>query len=100
LYNFSVSYQITSTNASAKDIYFWIRRNGVDQPYTTRRQSINGNGVYQTFACTWTVSLTAGQYVQLMWAVSDVTVILQHSDATAFSPTSPAVLLTVTEAAL
>jgi hypothetical protein len=100
LYNFAVSYQITSTNASAKDIYFWIRRNGVDQPFTTRKQSITGNDVYQTFACNWTVSLTAGQYVQLMWAVSDVAVRLRHEDATAFAPSSPAVLLTVTEAAL
>jgi hypothetical protein len=100
LYNFGVSYQITSTNASAKDIYFWIRRNGVDQPFTTRKQSITGNDVYQTFACNWTVSLTAGQYVQLMWAVSDVSVRLRHEDATAFAPSSPAVLLTVTEAAL
>lgn len=100
LYNFAVSYQITSTNSSAKDIYFWVRRNGVDQPYTTRRQSINGNDIYQTFACTWTVSLTDGQYVQLMWAVSDTTVRLRHTDATAFAPSSPAVLLTVSEAAL
>lgn len=100
LYNFSVSYQIISTNASAKDIYFWVRRNGVDQPLSTRRQSITGNGVYQTFACTWSVSLTAGQYVELMWAVSDVTVTLHGSASSAFSPSAPSVLLTVSEAAL
>jgi hypothetical protein len=100
LYNFSVSYQITSTNSSAKNIYFWLRRDGIDQPFTTRRQTITGNGVYQTFACTWTVSLTAGQYVQLMWAVSDTSVILQAPADVAFAPHAPSVLLTVTEAAL
>jgi len=100
LYNFTVSYQITSTNAASKDIYFWMRRDGIDLPFTTRKKSIVGNGVFDTFACTWSVSLLAGQYAQLMWAVSSVNVILEAVPTLAFAPSSPAVILTITEAAL
>jgi len=100
LYNFAVSYQMTSTNSSAKNIYFWLRRSGVDVPSTTRRQTITGNGVYATFACNWAVSLDASDYVQLMWATTDTTVILEAPPATTFAPASPSVLLSISEAAL
>ena len=100
LYNFTVSYQITSTNAAAKDIYFWVRKNGVDELSTTRKKSIVGNGVFDTFATTWSISLVADDYVQLVWAVTNTTVILEAPAAVAFAPAAPSVMLTITEIAL
>ena len=100
LYNFAVSYDITSTNAASKEIYFWLRRNGVDVEYTTRRKTIAGNGSYESFACTWSVSMLADDYVQLMWAATATNVILEAPPATTFAPQAASVLLTITEAAL
>jgi hypothetical protein len=100
LYTFAVSYQISSTNASAKNAWFWIRKNNVDVTATTRRKSIVGNDVFDVFSCVWTISLLANDYVQLMWAADDLNVILKAPPATAFAPISPSVLVTVSEAAL
>lgn len=100
LYNFTVSYQMTSTNASEKNVYFWVRKNGVDVPLTTRKKSIVGNGTFDAFACTWSISLNANDYVQLMWAVNDTTVILEAPSSEEFVPAAPSVLLTISEAAL
>ena len=100
LYNFSASYQMTSTNSSAKNVYFWLRLNGVDIPDTTRIVSVNGNGTNAVFSTTWSVSMDQNDYVQMMWAVNDTTIILNAPAATAFAPTAPSVLLTVTQSAI
>jgi hypothetical protein len=100
LYNFAMSAQLSSTNSSAKNIYFWIRKNGADVPYSTRSQTVNGNNTRMTFACNWTVSLNANEYVELYWAVDDTTIRLDATAATAFCPSTPSVLITVTQTAL
>ena len=100
LYNFNVSIQLSSTNSSAKNIYFWIRKNGTDVDYSTRSQTVNGNNTRATFSCNWTVSLASNQYVEIYWAVDDITIRLDSSNSTAFCPSTPSVLLTVTQAAI
>jgi hypothetical protein len=100
LYTFAATYHITSTNAATKDIFFWIRKNGIDFPFSTHRKSISGNGTLDTFSTTWSVSLLSGEYVQLMWATTNTTVSLTASPAIAFAPSSPSVSLVVTQPAL
>lgn len=100
LYNFSMSAQLSSTNSSTKNVYFWIKKNNNDVAYSTRSQTINGNNTRMTFACNWTVSMNANDYVELMWAVDDITIRLDATANTAFCPATPSVLLTVTQTAL
>lgn len=100
LYNFNTSIQLSSTNSSAKNIYFWVRKNGVDIPHSTRSITVNGNNTQSTFSCNWTISMDANQYVQLMWATTELTIRLDAPAATSFAPSTPSVLLTVTQTAL
>jgi hypothetical protein len=100
LYNFAVSYQILSNNSSAKQVYFWVRKNGVDIPYSTRRQTITGNNIFRTFGATWNVSMLGGDNVQLMWATTNLTAFLAADPSAAFAPSAPSVLLSVTQSSL
>jgi hypothetical protein len=100
LYNFSLSAQLSSTNSSTKNVYFWVKKNNTDVNYSTRSQTVNGNNTRMTFACNWTISLNANEYVQLMWAADDLTIRLDSAANTAFCPATPSILLTVTQTAL
>lgn len=100
LYVLNFNTQSLSNNSSAKNVYFWLRINGVDLPYSTRIKSIVGNGVYSTFHITYNVSLNANDYIQFMWASTDTNVQLDASPATAFAPTSPSAYLHIDQAAL
>lgn len=100
LYTINFNTQVLSSNSSAKNVYFWIRKNGVDIPYSTRIKTIVGNAVYSTFHITYNVSLDANDYVQLMWASTDIAVSLEAAPATAFAPTSPSAYVHIDQAAL
>ena len=100
LYNFNMSAQLSSTNSSTKNVYFWVNKNNTDVNYSTRSQTINGNNTRMTFSCNWTVSLNANDYVKLMWAADDITIRLDSAANTSFCPSTPSILITVTQAAL
>lgn len=100
LYAVTVNAQVTSTNSSSKNVYFWLRKNDSDLTGTTRIVTITGNSVFRTFASTNTVSLDANDTIEHMWAATDATVTLQAVPATAFAPSSPSVKIDITQAAL
>lgn len=100
LYTINFNTQALSSNSSSKNVYFWIRKNGVDVPYSARIKTLVGNGVYSTFHITYNVSLVETDYIQFMWASTDPAVSLEAAPATAFSPTSPSVYLHIDQAAL
>lgn len=99
LFNFQFSSQFVSTNSSAKDVYIWARKNGVDIPDSTTRVSVVGNGVYFVAAWNFVVSMNVNDYFQLMWATTDVTVSITAPPATAFAPATPSTLISVTQVA-
>lgn len=99
-YSISAILSLTSTNSSSKAFYVWLRKNGVDVPLSTRRQSVSGNGTYQSFVYRTTLSLNKGDYFQIMYAASDTTIQINSPPATAFCPAVPAATLLVTQVAL
>ena len=100
LYNYQFSLQLVSTNASAKDVYIWARKNGTDIPDTSTRISVTGNGVYFVASWNFVLSLNANDYFELMWATTDTAVSITAPAATAFCPAIPSALLSVTTVAL
>lgn len=96
LYNFQFSTQFVSTNAAAKDIYIWARKNGIDIPDSASRVSVVGNDVYFIASWNFVISLNANDYFQLMWATTDTSVSIIAPAATAFAPAIPSTILTVT----
>jgi hypothetical protein len=100
LYNFNVNLQLISTNSSAKDVWFWLRQNDSDIPKTTRKLTISGNNVATVFSVVHNVSMSAGDKVKHMWATSNTTLRLDAPAPTAFAPSTPSVIIDITQAAL
>ena len=100
-YQMTVDYQVVSTNASAKDVYFWYATNGNNTANTTRVITLTGNNEYKNVTISYNVSVpVANTYVQFRWASTDSAVSLAALAATAFSPTSPSVQLDIIQSAL
>lgn len=98
LYNFSVSVQITSTNSSQKSVWVWFRKNGTtDFPNSARVASTSLNGGYLVVSLSEVSSITAGDYIEVMYASSDTNISIATVAATAFAPAAPAALLAVTQ---
>lgn len=100
-YQLCIDYQLISTNASAKNVYFWYAKNGTDTPSTTRVVTLTGNNEYQNINVVYNISAqTANTYVQFRWASTDSAVRLDATAATAFSPSAPSVQLDIIQVAL
>lgn len=96
-YQVAVSNQYTSSNSSSKDVQTWLRVNGTDLADSNSYVTLNGNGVNVTFSTTYSVSLLAGDYVQVMWASNDTAVAINYIAATGYSPASPSTIVSVTQ---
>lgn len=98
LYQFTVRYQLTSSNSSSKVARFWFRKNGTsDYADSTALVTVTGNGDYATITVSEFFSLAANDYIQLMWAVSDTALSLAAAAATGYAPAAASVLVTVTQ---
>ena len=95
LYQFNVSFQLTSSSASVKNVWFWFRKNGVDIASSSMITSMDSGTAIRTPSRSQFFSLLAGDYIELYWAADDVNVTLDNIPATAFAPAAPAALLTV-----
>lgn len=99
-YHVAVSAQLTSNNASAKNIFFWIAKNGTAVPDTTRAVTLVSNTAYTPVSTTYDLSLLASDYIQIMWAANDTAVILDAVAASGFAPTAPSIITVVTQVQL
>lgn len=95
LYQFTFTCQITSTSASAKNLWFWPRVNGVDiagSTIKTTRTNNNGTGIITRSGL---FRLEADDYLEAWWAADDLAVQLSAFSATSFAPATPAAVLEV-----
>ncbi len=97
LYKFSASFQLTSSSASVKNVWFWFRKNGVDVPNSALITSLDSGTAIRSPSRSLFFSLAAGDYIELMWASDSVNATLDNIAATAFAPAAPAALLTVNQ---
>ena len=98
LYNFNASVQITSTNASQKSIWVWLRKNGTTNISNSARvASTTLNGGYLVVSLNEVLSVLAGEYYEVMYAADDTNVSVATVAATAFAPAAPAAILAVTQ---
>ncbi len=100
-YQMTVDYQVVSTNASAKDVYFWYATNGNNTDNTTRVVTLTGNNQYKNVTIAYNISApVANTFVQFRWASTDSAVSLAAVANTAFSPSAPSVQLDIIQSAL
>lgn len=95
-YNLQFSAQIDQSAGAGHHIYIWIAINGVDVPYSAGEVAIQGSSAEAVPSWNYILdNLSAGDYVEIKWSVSDPTVVLKHRPITGVVPAIPSVILTV-----
>ena len=97
VYNVQFSTQLDKTSGGTGLFWTWFRINGVDIPASASQVRIQGNNAEIFVASNLFVSMSNGDYLQLMWAVDDTSVQLLSEPAAGVVPAIPSVILTVTQ---
>lgn len=101
VYNIQFSIQFKNADTQAHYAYVWLRKNGTDIPESRSDFSIidkhgSSNGALIA-ALNLMLLLTAGDYVQLVWATENTNISIQYEPAgtTPTTPAAPSVILTI-----
>ncbi len=70
IYNFQYSGQVLSSSSNAKEMAIWIRRDGTDIGYSARVFTDSINGHRNTTSWNFNIDLQAGQYIEIVAAVT------------------------------
>lgn len=95
IYNFQTSIQLDSTVATDEEFYLWFRVNGVDVTNSASQARVKGNNAEVFLSLNFFFNLKAGDYVELMFSVTNLGVQLLASGAVAPHPGIPSIILTV-----
>lgn len=103
LYNIQFSAQLTNNAVQNHDADIWLRKNGVDVPYSASVVTVpsthGGIAGHYVVAANFYIDLLAGDYIEFWWAASDLSVQIETLPpiTTPFtSPGSPGFVATVT----
>lgn len=93
---FSVQWQNTDSGGVDRDLWIWLRKNGTDVANSASKVTCikNASGIA---AWNFIADATAAtDYFEIMYAVSDVSVIMPASAAAGIIPAIPSIIVTVT----
>ena len=95
VYNIQFSIQFENTTNDAQDVDIWFRKNGTNIAGSNSRFSLparrsSGDPSHLIAAMNYFLEMTAGDYVEIMWRVTDVGVSIEQYP-TSTSPTRPSV---------
>jgi hypothetical protein len=97
VYNIQFSAQFDNTSGGNHLIHVWLRVDGVDVANSAGQVRLKGTDGELVAAWNYLYLLNAGDYFELMWAVSDTSVQITAQAAAAPVPAIPSVILTVTD---
>jgi hypothetical protein len=97
VYNMQFSLQLDKTAGGTGLFWVWGRINGNNIADSASEVRIQGNNAELFVAANLFVSMSDGDYFQLMWAVDDTTVQIQSKAAAGVVPGIPSVILTMTQ---
>lgn len=100
IYNVQFSLQTYRSGGGIEEnLWIWLRIKDIDVPYSSTQITFKNNTEYQVQAWNFFVPINAGDYCQLMWAVSDIRIQLVTipSSLVPIVPDSPSVILTVSK---
>lgn len=96
LYNIQFSAQLHDTSGGASTIDIWLSHNGSAIPNTNTKIVMPSNS-YHVAAWNFFVDASAGDYYQIMWATTDLDLLIEYEAATGIHPATPSVILTVNQ---
>jgi hypothetical protein len=97
VYNMQFSLQLDKTAGGAGLFWVWGRINGTNIADSASEVRIQGNNAEVFVAANLFVSMSDGDYFQLMWAVDDTSVQVQSKAAAGVVPGIPSAILTMTQ---
>jgi len=95
-YMISFSAQIASTSGSTVNFWFWPRINGTDVTGSTMKNALHQNNAVLVVSRSAIFDVSAGDYLEAMWAVDNTSGFLDATTATAFAPAAPASTIAIT----
>lgn len=95
IYNFIFSIQLDKTSGGTGIFWVWPRLNGTDVSDSNSQVRIQGNNAEQLVTVGYFFDLNAGDYIEFMFAVNDTSVQMEAFPASAFYPSIPSIILTV-----
>ena len=98
-YNLQWSGQFTNTDSNDQDVWIWIRKNGTNVVGSAGQISVpkRHGSVDGHILPSWNyyLPLNANDYIQLYWAVTNLSVSLQAVPAPAFAPSTASIIATI-----
>lgn len=91
----SFNAQLASSSGSTLTFWFWFRINGVDVAHSSMENALHQNNATFVTSRSAILQLSAGDYVEMMWAVDSINGTLEAHPATAFAPTNPAATVSI-----
>ena len=95
VYDFQMSLQLDSTVSTDEHFYLWMRVNGADVPNSASTVRLKGNDAEIILALNFFFDLKAGDYVEIMYSVTDLGVRISYVAASPPVPAIPSIILTV-----
>jgi hypothetical protein len=92
IYNLQFSAQFQNTDTAFRDVFIWLKQNGVDIPGSTGFVSVPnrhaGTDGHSIIGWNYFLDMAAGDHVEIYWSVPNVAVTIQHLNASG-TPTKP-----------
>jgi hypothetical protein len=95
VYNFQLSAQLKSSNASAKDVQIWIKRNNVTIGYSAHKYTVEGSDNHMNVSWNFNIDLAANEYIEMQWGADNTAVTLESIPASAPYPAAASVVMAV-----
>ena len=95
VYNFQLSVQLKSTNASGKDVQIWIKRGTTTIGYSGHRYTIEGADNHFNVPWNFDIDLAANEYIEMYWGADDTAVTMEAIPASAPYPAVASAVMAV-----
>ena len=96
-YMLSPSIQLSNSAAADHDVTIWFRKNGTNIANSATILTVpkTGDGGVAVFSLSFFDTVTAGQYIEIMWLPEDVSVTIEHTAIGAIAPAIPSIICPV-----
>jgi hypothetical protein len=95
VYNFQLSAQLKSTNASAKDVQIWIKRGTTTIGYSSHKYTVEGSDNHMNVNWNFDIDLAATEYIEMYWGADNTNVTLEAIPASAPYPAVASAVMAV-----
>jgi hypothetical protein len=98
-YNIQFSAQFDKSNENVQHAYIWLRKNGVNVPYSASQIAVQGSTSELIAAWNFHSTALAGDYFEVVVSVTNTSVFLPAVAASGIVPGIPSVILTINQIA-